>query len=145
MIVWGTMLSESESLRFLQAGVAGVIRNPEGDNPFVHPEQTIQRRAEVLKGMVSQHYITQAQADAGNQEQMPTVKPTSELRPDNAWAEKAQEVLLSDPRLGATPRPTGASSRAKSRTGSRRSWATSACGCSSAASPASAASASRPS
>ncbi|HEV8208279.1 MAG TPA: transglycosylase domain-containing protein [Acidimicrobiia bacterium] len=83
--------------------LAGVIRNPEGDNPFVHPERTIERRAEVLKGMVSQHYITQAQADEANQEQMPTVKPSSELRPDNAWAEKAQEVLLSDPRLGATP------------------------------------------
>jgi membrane peptidoglycan carboxypeptidase len=83
--------------------LAGVIRNPEGDNPFVHPERTTERRAEVLKGMVSQHYITQAQADAASQEPMPTVKPTSELRPDNAWAEKAQEVLLSDPRLGATP------------------------------------------
>jgi len=77
--------------------LAGVISNPEGDNPFVHPENTIQRRAEVLKGMVSQHFITQAQADTANQEPMPTVKPTSELRPDNAWAEKAQEVLLSDP------------------------------------------------
>ena len=83
--------------------LAGVIRNPEGDNPFVYPERTTQRRAEVLKGMVSQHYITQAQADTANQEPMPTVKPTSDLRPDNAWAEKAQEVLLSDPRLGATP------------------------------------------
>ena len=83
--------------------LAGVISNPEGDNPFVHPENTIQRRAEVLKGMVSQHFITQAQADTASQEPMPTVKPTSELRPDNAWAEKAQEVLLSDPRLGATP------------------------------------------
>src|SRR6266508_5360688 len=82
--------------------LAGVIRNPEGDNPFVHPERTIERRAEVLKGMVSQHYITQAQADEANQEQMPTVKPSSELRPENTWAEHAQQVLLSDPRLGAT-------------------------------------------
>ena len=83
--------------------LAGVIRNPEGDNPFVHPDRTIKRRAEVLKGMVKQRYITQAQADEANQEPLPTVKPSSELRPDNAWAEKAQEVLLSDPRLGATP------------------------------------------
>jgi len=83
--------------------LAGVIRNPEGDNPYVHPERTIERRAQVLRGMVSQHFITQAQADVANQEPMPTVKPSSELRPDNAWTEKAQEVLLSDPRLGATP------------------------------------------
>ena len=112
--------------------LAGVIRNPEGDNPFVHPERTIERRAEVLKGMVSQNYITQAQADTANQEPMPTVKPTSELRPDNAWAEKAQEVLLSDPRLGATPRAAprqGAAGRAcrctRPRTRACSRWPTS--------------------
>ena len=60
-------------------------------------------RAEVLKGMVAQHYITQEQANEATQEPMPTVKPSAELRPDNVWAEKAQEVLLNDPRLGATP------------------------------------------
>jgi penicillin-binding protein 1A len=84
--------------------LAGVIRNPEGDNPFVYPDRALKRRALVLKAMVDQHYITQAQADEGNQEPLPTVKPTAELRPENAWAEKAQEVLLNDPRLGATPK-----------------------------------------
>jgi len=83
--------------------LAGVIRNPEGDNPFVHPDTAAKRRAEVLKGMVKAHHITPAQADQATQEPMPTVKPTSELRPENAWAEKAQQVLLTDPRLGATP------------------------------------------
>src|SRR5207248_4164545 len=83
--------------------MAGLIQNPEGDNPYVHPEQALKRRAQVLRGMVEQHYITQAQADEGSREPLPTVKPSAELRPDNAWAEKAQEVLLSDPRLGATP------------------------------------------
>src|SRR6266516_5367280 len=83
--------------------LAGVIRNPEGDNPFVHPDTAAKRRAEVLKGMVERHHITQAQADQATQEPMPTVKPTSELRPENAWAERAQEILLGDPRLGATP------------------------------------------
>src|SRR6266540_4759249 len=43
--------------------LAGVIRNPEGDNPFVHPDQAVKRRAQVLKGMVKAHHITQAQAD----------------------------------------------------------------------------------
>jgi penicillin-binding protein 1A len=82
--------------------MAGLIRNPEGDNPFVHPDQALKRRAEVLQGMVQQHYITQEQADQANQEPLPTVKPTTDLRPDNAWTERAQEVLLNDPRLGAT-------------------------------------------
>ncbi len=83
--------------------LAGVIRNPEGDNPFVHPDAAAKRRAEVLTGMVKAHHITQAQADQATQEPLPTVKPTSELRPENAWAEHAQQVLLNDPRLGATP------------------------------------------
>src|SRR5437660_5190640 len=83
--------------------LAGLIQNPEGDNPFVRPDRAVTRRAEVLKGMVDQHYITQEQANQATQEPMPTVKPSAELRPDNAWAEKAQEVLLNDPRLGATP------------------------------------------
>jgi membrane peptidoglycan carboxypeptidase len=83
--------------------MAGLIQNPEGDNPFVHPDRAIKRRGEVLATMVKQHYITQAQADQAAQEPLPTVKPTAELRPDNAWTERAQEVLLNDPRLGATP------------------------------------------
>ena len=54
------------------------------------------------EGMVEQRYITQAQADEANEEPLPTVKPSAELRPDNAWTQKAQDVLLNDPRLGAT-------------------------------------------
>src|SRR6266511_697493 len=86
--------------------LAGVIRNPEGDNPYVHPDRALERRADVLKGMVDQHVITQAQADQGNQEPLPnpSLKPSSELRPENSWTEKAQSVLMNDPRLGATPR-----------------------------------------
>jgi penicillin-binding protein 1A len=83
--------------------MAGLIQNPEGDNPFVHPDFAIKRRGEVLATMVKQHYITQDQANQAAQEPLPTVKPTGELRPDNAWTERAQEVLLNDPRLGATP------------------------------------------
>jgi membrane peptidoglycan carboxypeptidase len=82
--------------------MAGLIQNPEGDNPFVYPDHALKRRAEVLRGMVAQRYITQAQADEGNREPLPTVKPSAELRPNNTWTERAQELLLSDPRLGAT-------------------------------------------
>ncbi|HKA25833.1 MAG TPA: transglycosylase domain-containing protein, partial [Gaiellaceae bacterium] len=83
--------------------MAGLIQNPEGDNPFVRPDRALKRRTEVLTGMVHQHYITQAQSDEANKEPLPTVKPTGELRPDNAWTQKAQDILLADPRLGATP------------------------------------------
>jgi penicillin-binding protein 1A len=84
--------------------LAGVIRNPEGDNPFVHPDAAFKRRAEVLKTMVERHHITQEEADAANREGLPTVKPTSDLRPENAWVERAQQVLFNDPRLGSTPK-----------------------------------------
>ncbi|MDQ6853057.1 MAG: transglycosylase domain-containing protein, partial [Actinomycetota bacterium] len=82
--------------------LAGVIRNPEGDNPFVHPDRAVKRRTEVLGIMVKQHVISQDQANFGALEPLPTVKPPAELKPANAWAEHAQQVLLSDPRLGAT-------------------------------------------
>src|SRR5262245_44709823 len=83
--------------------MAGLIQNPEGDNPFVHADRALKRRGEVLATMVKQHYITQDEANQAAREPLPTVKPTSDLRPDNAWTERAQEVLLNDPRLGATP------------------------------------------
>ncbi|HYV60272.1 MAG TPA: transglycosylase domain-containing protein [Acidimicrobiia bacterium] len=84
--------------------LAGVIRNPEGDNPFVHADTALKRRAEVLQTMVARHHITQEQADAANREGLPTVKPSTELRPENAWAERVQQVLFNDPRLGSTPK-----------------------------------------
>jgi membrane peptidoglycan carboxypeptidase len=83
--------------------MAGLIQNPEGDNAFVQPDRALERRADVLKGMVEERYITQAQADEAGKEPLPMVKPSAELRPDSAWTEKAQDVLLNDPRLGATP------------------------------------------
>src|SRR5437588_3606822 len=82
--------------------LAGLIHNPEGDNPYVHPDLALERRAAVLKMMVEAHKITQAQADVANKEPLPTVKPSSELKPTNAWADHVQAVLLADPRLGAT-------------------------------------------
>lgn len=55
--------------------LAGVISNPEGNSPFTYPDRAIRRRADVLRGMVSEHYITQAQADEANKEPLPPVKP----------------------------------------------------------------------
>jgi penicillin-binding protein 1A len=97
----GKMLSE---LTVGEAALlAGSIRNPEGDNPFVHPERAITRRTQVLDAMVKNKKITQEQANVAKFEALPTVRPPSELRPENAWTERAQQVLLDDPRLGATP------------------------------------------
>jgi membrane peptidoglycan carboxypeptidase len=83
--------------------LAGLIHNPEGDNPFEHPDRARKRRDEVLEGMVKARKITQGQADFASREPLPTVKPAAvDLRPSNAWAEQAQSTLLRDRRLGST-------------------------------------------
>jgi membrane peptidoglycan carboxypeptidase len=85
--------------------LAGLISNPEGNNPFTHPDRALARRKLALHLMVQQHDITQAEADAANQEALPTVKPEAELRPRNSWAEEVQDRLFHDPVykvLGAT-------------------------------------------
>jgi penicillin-binding protein 1A len=102
-VPFGVRGKQLDELNVSEAALlAGLIRNPEGDNPFVYPDRALKRRAEVLTGMVRQHYITQEQADQANQQSLPTVKPSSDIRPTNAWTERAQEVLLNDTRLGTT-------------------------------------------
>ena len=86
--------------------LAGLINNPEGNNPFSNPAGARKRRASALERMVVEHYITQAQADAANQEPLPTVKPPPDLRPTNAWVAEVQLRLFTDPvyaALGKTP------------------------------------------
>ncbi len=87
--------------------LAGLINNPEGNNPFVNPEGAAARRKLALEQMVDQGYITQEQADAANAEPLPTLKPEAELRPKTSWAEEVQDRLFNDPMfevLGKTPK-----------------------------------------
>jgi penicillin-binding protein 1A len=77
--------------------LAGVISNPEGDNPFLHPETAKARRAFALSRMLEQGYITQAQLVAAEAEPMPTIKPTADLRPQNLWTAEIQNRLFTDP------------------------------------------------
>ncbi len=88
--------------------LAGVIANPEGDNPFTNPQRAQERRSDALNRMVDQHYITQAEANAAEDEPLPTVLPPAELRPTNAWVEEIQDRIVADPGdvfgvLGDTP------------------------------------------
>ncbi len=84
--------------------LAGVISNPEGNNPFTYPDRAIRRRADVLRGEVEQKYITQAEADAANNEPLPTIAPQPEQRPRNFLVAEVQDRLLADTRLGNTPK-----------------------------------------
>jgi penicillin-binding protein 1A len=87
--------------------LAGLVSNPEGNNPFVYPERAKLRRQLALENMVEEEYITQAQADAANLEPLPNpaLKPLAELRPRNSWGEEVQDRLFTDPMfdvLGST-------------------------------------------
>jgi len=81
--------------------LAGLINNPEGNNPFVNPRGARIRRSVALSRMVIEGYITQAQADAGNQEALPTIKPNPDLRPTDAWVTEVQRRLFTDPLYSA--------------------------------------------
>jgi penicillin-binding protein 1A len=86
--------------------LAGLIANPEGDNPFLHPERAAERRDVALARMIDLGDITQAQADAAKQEPLPSIRPTSDLRPRTSWVEEVQDQLVHDPRytfLGDRP------------------------------------------
>jgi len=85
--------------------LAGLISNPEGNNPFSNPEGATRRRAFALEQMVDEGFITPEEAAAGNAEPLPTIKPEAELRPRTSWAEEVQDRLFNDPLyavLGAT-------------------------------------------
>lgn len=82
--------------------LAGLIQNPEGANPFEYPERAQARREYVLRRMVEEGYVTQAEADAAVGDPLPTTRPPAELRPDNYFVEEVQRRLLEDPRLGST-------------------------------------------
>jgi penicillin-binding protein 1A len=77
--------------------LAGVINNPEGDNPFSNPAGARYRRHLALQSMLSQHYITAAQASAADQAALPTIKPPADLRPTNAWVSQVEDELLNNP------------------------------------------------
>jgi penicillin-binding protein 1A len=87
--------------------LAGLISNPEGNNPFTNPEGAQGRRTLALERMVDQGYITDEQAAEAEQEPLPTIKPVAELRPATSWAEEIQDRLINDPVykvLGDTPK-----------------------------------------
>jgi len=85
--------------------LAGLISNPEGNNPFTNSDGATRRRDFALGRMVDQGYITLEEAAAAKQEPLPVIKPEAELRPRTSWAEEVQDRLFTDPVykvLGAT-------------------------------------------
>lgn len=90
-----------EKIDLAQAALlAGLIKNPEGDNPFAHPQEAIRRRALVLDQMVKQHYTTRPQAQIAKIQPLPTIAPPAEFRPDSYYTAQVRDLLTLDPRFG---------------------------------------------
>jgi len=97
----GAALPRSKKLDEITVGeaalLAGLISNPEGNNPFTNPEGAEARRTIALRRMLDQGYITEQQANDASEEPLPTIKPEAELRPRSSWAEEVQDRLFADP------------------------------------------------
>jgi penicillin-binding protein 1A len=90
-----------EQLNLAQAAMlAGVIRDPTGNDPFKHPEQALKRRADVLDKMVQQHYITKTQEKIANVSPLPTVKPPDLPGPNDFYSVEVKDELLNNPQYG---------------------------------------------
>ena len=97
----GAQLPRSKTMDEVTVGeaalLAGLISNPEGNNPFTNPEGANVRRTTALRRMVDQGVITPSQAQEADAEPLPTIKPEAELRPRSSWAEEVQDRLFTDP------------------------------------------------
>ncbi len=115
--VFAPVVTELDDISIGQAALlAGLIANPEGDNPFQSPERALARRAFALDRMVKEGVINRSEADAANAEPLPSIIPEAELRPRNSWAEEVQDRLINDP-LYKVLGPTKAARRARVLTG----------------------------
>jgi membrane peptidoglycan carboxypeptidase len=97
----GQFFPQGEQLSDVTVGqaalLAGIINNPEGNNPFSDPRGARIRRTYALKRMVAEGYITATQARQAEQESLPTIVPSADLRPTNAWVTEVQRRLFTDP------------------------------------------------
>lgn len=82
--------------------LAGLIKNPEGDNPFVpaNADRAIARRAQVLNQMAKAHYITTQEAKVASVQPLPTIEPPAEFRPDNYYTAEVRDLLTGDAKFG---------------------------------------------
>jgi 1A family penicillin-binding protein len=84
------------------AFLAGMIRNPVGYDPTRFRERSRNRRAVVLRRMVTTGVLTRADADRWALAPMPRPKEVDEPLPESYFLEEVKQRLLDDPRLGPT-------------------------------------------
>ena len=87
------------------AFLAGLIRNPEGYDPFRHPDRSEARRRQSVDRLVAVGRITKAEAAAINVSPIPDrpLGTTETPKPGTYFVEQAKEALLASGSLGGTP------------------------------------------
>lgn len=76
--------------------LAGVINNPEGNNPFTNPEGALIRRTLVLERMLATDKITEEEFGAAALAPLPSVRPDDELRPETDYVQTVQNLIRDD-------------------------------------------------
>ena len=82
--------------------LVGMIQNPVGLDPFLHPEDAKERRAEVLNRLLAIGDIEEDVATYVKATPIPTEGFRVSSRPKDYFVEEVKERLLADERLGAT-------------------------------------------
>ncbi len=92
--------------RIQGALLAGLIRNPDGYDPFRFPDRCKARRDFVLDRMAANGHLTKAQAEDAKHVPMPTKKGVVTPAPDGQdsyFVEEVKQRLLNEPSLGDSP------------------------------------------
>jgi penicillin-binding protein 1A len=84
------------------AFLAGIIRNPVGYDPFVHPDDARTRRDLVADVLVERHSIEPAEGAAIKATPIPTTPFQLVPKPKDYFVQDVINTLLDDKRLGAT-------------------------------------------
>jgi membrane peptidoglycan carboxypeptidase len=92
-----------ENLDLAQSALlAGLIKNPEGNNPFTHGAQAIARRTYVLDQMVREGVVPREEAQIAKIQPLPPpeLKPDEGFKPDNYYTAQVRDLLINDARFG---------------------------------------------
>lgn len=85
------------------ATLAGLIRAPSAYDPYDAPEAAVQRRNSAIDRMAELEWLAEAEAEAAKAEPLTlAVKATEDRYAAAHVVEEAKELILGDPRFGAT-------------------------------------------
>jgi penicillin-binding protein 1A len=82
--------------------LAGIIQDPQGYDPTVHPREAARRRSQVLVNMVKYGHLTQPQADFINRLPVPSTIYAPAVPKQSYFVTEVEQRLLGDTSLGAS-------------------------------------------